>query len=232
MVPPNGYLEQVRELCNKYDILLIIDEVMTGFGRTGTHFAFEHFNVIPDIVTFGKGVSGGYAPLAGMVVHNRIVKSLIEHSDGKFAHGFTYSGHPVALAAGVAAIKWYQNNNILENCKKMSQLLFQKLEDLKAKHQIIGQIRGKGLLIGLELLKDHKTDQHFLPEENAAEKLNQLCIKNGLVLYPGSGSIDGKRGEHILVAPPLTVKEEEVETLVQLLDQSLTLFEEEMIVKK
>lgn len=224
VVPPDGYFAQVRKICDKYDILLIIDEVMTGFGRTGRYFASEHFGVEPDIITFGKGVSSGYAPLGGMIVHERIIEALIKNSEGKFMHGYTYSGHPVSVAAGLEAVKYYKEKEVLANCLRQSQYLFKRLKELAGKHHVIGEIRGKGLLIGLELVQDKAEGREFPSSYPASEKLNAIAMDLGAVFYPGSGSIDGIRGHHLLIAPPLTITQAEIDEMVQILDQALSAF--------
>lgn len=225
VVPPESYLKQVREVCDRYDILMIVDEVMTGFGRTGTHFAIEQFDVIPDMLTFGKGVSGGYAPLAGMIVSDRVIDSLKKNGQGRFIHGFTFSGHPVSVAAGLAAVRYYKEQNLLDNCQKQSEYLLQKLNKLQASHRSMGQIRGRGLLIGFELMKDRESDSFYSPSYGASERLNQLATNLGAIFYPGSGTIDGKQGDHLLIGPPLTIAQDEVDELIHILDQALTQFE-------
>jgi adenosylmethionine-8-amino-7-oxononanoate aminotransferase len=228
VVPPQGYFERMRDICDQYGILLIIDEVMTGFGRAGTNFAIESFGIDPDIITFGKGVSGGYAPLAGMVVADSIIENLIENGDGKFIHGYTYSGHPVAVAAGLAAMNYFQKNNILDNCNKQSLYLFDRLNHLKEKHKTIGQIRGRGLLIGFEVMLDRNQDKMFHPSYGAAERINQIATELGAIFYPGSGTIDGTRGDHMLVGPPLTIQEKEIDELIEILDKAITRFEKQV----
>lgn len=225
VVPPASYLKQVKAICDQYDILLIVDEVMTGFGRTGTHFAVEQFDATPDILTFGKGVSGGYAPLAGMIVSGRVIDSLKQNGKGRFIHGFTFSGHPVSVAAGLAAIRYYHKHKLLDNCKAQGDYLRHKLIELQSKHQSIGQIRGRGLLVGFELMKDRESDTFYPPEVEASELLNRIAMRLGAVFYPGSGTIDGFRGDHFLIAPPLTISQSEVDELIHLLDQALIEFE-------
>jgi adenosylmethionine-8-amino-7-oxononanoate aminotransferase len=220
--PPPGYFEKVRELCDRYDMVLIIDEVMTGFGRTGTHFATEQIGIEPDIITFGKGVSAGYAPLAGMIVHDRLIEGLLQNSDGIFIHGYTYSGHPVAVAAGLAALDVYERDSVLENVKEQGAYLIERLLELKTKHSFISDIRGRGLLIGIELVKDREKDILFHPSEKAAETLNQIAMELGAVFYPGRGSIDGVKGEHFMISPPLNVTKAEMDEIVRILDESLT----------
>ncbi len=232
VVPPDDYFIRVRHICDKYDIVLVIDEVMTGFGRAGTDFAIEQFGIEPDILTFGKGVSGGYAPLAGMIVSDTIIENLIQNGKGRFIHGSTFSGHPVSVAAGLAAVQYYQQEQLLENCRKQGAYLFQRLSELQKKHRCMGQIRGRGLLLGFELLADRTKDTMFPPLYGAAERLYEETYKRGVVLYPGTGSIDGTHGDHILLGPPLGIKREEVDEFILILDQALYSFEEQIKIEE
>ncbi|MGG1675969.1 aspartate aminotransferase family protein [Neobacillus sp. NRS-1170] len=226
--PPPGYFEKIRELCDRYQIILILDEVMTGFGRTGTHFATEQLGIEPDIITFGKGVSAGYAPLAGMIVHERLIDGLIQNSDGKFIHGYTYSGHPVAVAAGLAALEVYESDNVLENVNEQGNYLVGLLLELKQKHTCISDVRGRGLLIGIELVKDREQDLLFKPSEKAAETINSIAMELGAVFYPGTGSIDSINGEHLIISPPLNVKKTDIDEIVRILDESLSIFKSQL----
>lgn len=216
LVPPEQYLRQVRELCTKYNVVMIIDEVMTGFGRTGEHFAFQHFDVIPDIVTFGKGVTGGYAALSGMIVHDRLIDIVRSHSNGIFRHGSTYSGHPVSVAAGRAALTYYNEHNVLENARERSDELRAAVTQLAAEHPGIADIRGLGLLIAFDLVES--------PEYSAltSEEFNARSMRNGAIFYPGKGRYGGFAGQHILIAPPLTATSEEIAHMVEILDKTLT----------
>lgn len=218
--PPSSYFEQVRALCDRYDLLLIIDEVMTGFGRTGAHFAIEHYGVIPDIITFGKGVSGGYSPLGGMIVHDKIVEGIIQNGHGKFVHGYTYSGHPVTVAAGVAALEKYETDDILANVNEQENHLMSGLLNLKKKYPIVYDIRGRGLFFGLELAS-RQDGTPFMPDERIAEKLNEKAMELGAVFYPGSGTVNGHAGDHMIIAPPLIINRDEIDELIGLLDSAL-----------
>ncbi|MEH7331135.1 aspartate aminotransferase family protein [Neobacillus drentensis] len=226
--PPPGYFEKIRELCDRYQIVLIVDEVMTGFGRTGTHFATEQLGIEPDIITFGKGVSAGYAPLAGMIVHDQLIDGLIQNSDGKFIHGYTYSGHPVAVAAGLAALEVYERDNVLENVNEQGNYLVGRLLEMKQTHSCISDVRGRGLLIGIELVKDREQDLLFKPFEKAAETINSIAMELGAVFYPGSGSIDSINGEHLIISPPLNVKKTDIDEIVRILDESLSIFKSQL----
>lgn len=216
VVPPAKYLGQVRDLCDRHDIVLIVDEVMTGFGRTGKNFAVEHFNVIPDIITFGKGVTGGYAPLSGMIVHDRIVDVVRERSGGVFRHGYTYSGHPVCLAAGNAALTYYQDHKVLDNVVKQGRYLRERLDDIQARQPRMGPVRGRGLLLGFDLL-DVPGRRHI-----TSESFNEMAMRNGAIFYPGKGRIDGIRGQHLLIAPPLTIQRVDIDLMLDVLEQTLT----------
>lgn len=216
VVPNPKYLGQVRELCDRYDIVLIVDEVMTGFGRTGKNFAVEHFGVTPDIITFGKGVTGGYAPLSGMIVHDRIVDVIRECSDGVFRHGYTYSGHPVCLAAGNAALTYYTDNGVLENVVDQGRYLRGQLDELQSRQPRMGPVRGRGLLLGFDLL-DVPGRRHI-----TSESFNEMAMQNGAIFYPGKGRIDGIRGQHLLIAPPLTIQRVDIDLMVDVLEQTLT----------
>jgi adenosylmethionine-8-amino-7-oxononanoate aminotransferase len=216
VVPSPKYLGQVRELCDRHDIVLIVDEVMTGFGRTGKNFAVEHFGVTPDIITFGKGVTGGYAPLSGMIVHDRIVDVIRERSDGVFRHGYTYSGHPVCLAAGNAALTYYQDHKVLDNVVKQGRYLRDRLEDLQSRQARMGPVRGRGLLLGFDLL-DVPGKRYI-----TSESFNEMAMQNGAIFYPGKGRIDGVRGQHLLIAPPLTIQRVDIDLMVDVLERTLT----------
>ena len=216
VVPPPEYLSQVRALCDKHNIVMIVDEVMTGFGRTGEHFAFQGFGVIPDIVTFGKGVTGGYAPLSGMIVHKQLVDVVREQSNGVFRHGSTYSGHPVSVAAGAAALTYYLEHHVLENARKRGEQLRDALELLAKSHAGIADVRGRGLLLAFDLVESPE----FTPL--TAEAFNARTMANGAIFYPGKGRFGGFRGQHVLVAPPLTSTPDEIARIVDVLDMTLT----------
>ncbi|WP_413299021.1 aspartate aminotransferase family protein [Bacillus sp. 1P10SD] len=226
--PPEVYFKEIRKICDKYNIVLIVDEVMTGFGRTGKDFGIQHFGIVPDIITFGKGVSAGYAPLAGMIVHDRIVDSLIENSKGKFVHGFTYSGHPVSVAAGLSALTIYEREGILKNVQVVGDYLKQQLFALKKRCPIIFDVRGEGLLLGIELAIDGERGTPFPEEFHASERINSIAMDLGAVFYPGSGSINGYLGDHLLISPPLTVTTGEIDEMVSILENSLKIYFEEL----
>ncbi|WP_162297939.1 aspartate aminotransferase family protein [Halalkalibacillus sediminis] len=222
---PDGYLKGIRKLCTQYNILLVADEVMTGFGRTGEMFAVNHWRVTPDIITFAKGVSSAYAPLGGMIVNNKTIQTIKDKWDGKFAHGYTFSGHPVALAAGKANINYLLDKELVPNVKQKGRYLRKRLSELMEKFTCIGDLRGRGLMLGFEIYKNKKTREPFNQSQKAAEELNQICIENGVVFYPGQGLIDQQPFDHILVAPPFVITDNEIDHMVDLLEKSLKIFE-------
>jgi adenosylmethionine-8-amino-7-oxononanoate aminotransferase len=219
-VPGPAYFPRIREICDKYGILFIADEVMTGLGRTGTTFGMNHFGVMPDIIALGKGMAAGYQPLAAVLASGRVVKAF-EDSTGVFEHGFTYSAHPVSCAAGLAAIDYLQKHNLVQSVAQREAGLFQSAEKLR-NIGIIGDIRGKGFMMGVELVKNLETKEPFPAEVRISQLVAQEAMKNGLLVYPGSGFIDGVSGDHIMIAPPLTTSDAELDEMFELLERSLT----------
>ncbi|SES11526.1 Adenosylmethionine-8-amino-7-oxononanoate aminotransferase [Salipaludibacillus aurantiacus] len=226
LVPPDNYLKGIRKLCQTYDILMIADEVMTGFGRTGEMFAVDHWQVVPDIITFAKGVSSAYLPLGGMIVSDGIVKVIKEEWDGKFAHGFTFSGHPLSLAAAKANIEYILKHDLVKKAKRQGEYLNGQLRKLAETWSFTGEVRGKGLLAGFEMVKDQMSNMAFESEFQAAEKFNALSLKNGAVLYPGQGQVKGEKFDHILLGPPLTITTQEIDKLITILEQNCSEFSE------
>ncbi|TCO70752.1 aspartate aminotransferase family protein [Marinisporobacter balticus] len=226
--PDKVYFKMVREICDKYDVLLIIDEVMAGFGRTGKKFAIEHFDIIPDIVTCAKGMSCGYTPIGATICTDKVFDTIMVNGSGHFVHGHTYAGNP--LSAGIAnkVIEIMEREGYVENAAKQGAYLIEKMQDLY-KYPIVGEIRGKGLMIGLEFVKDQDTKEPFDVKENIKGVLTNKCLEEGLVIYPGGGSVDGVRGDHCLIAPPVNITKEEVDLLFDKLEAGIKKTCEEMI---
>lgn len=199
---------------------LIADEVMTGLGRTGTIFGMNHFGVVPDIIALGKGMAAGYQPLAAVLASGRVVKPF-EESNGVFEHGFTYSAHPVSCAAGLAAIEYLQKHNLIENVSGREKAFFQRAEELR-ETGIVGDIRGKGFMMGIELVKNIETKETFPAEVRISQLVAQEAMNIGLLVYPGSGFIDGVNGDHIMIAPPFTTSDAELDETFELLECALT----------
>ncbi|MDI6753200.1 MAG: aspartate aminotransferase family protein [Thermodesulfobacteriota bacterium] len=223
VVSPDGYLPLIQEICQRYGILYIDDEVMTGMGRTGRWFAVEHFDVQPDIMVIGKGMSGGYFPISAVITRKEIAERLREKSGG-FTHGHTFSHHPVACAVGLTAIRYIQRNNLVEQCRKQGAYLLQKLEELKS-FPFVGDVRGKGLMTAIEFVRDRKTKEPFPRSAKFAEKVIDLAFQNGLVLYPGTGFVDGVQGDMVMVGPPFIIEEKEIDELIEILKTTFSRME-------
>jgi adenosylmethionine-8-amino-7-oxononanoate aminotransferase len=221
VVPPNGYWPLIRQICDHYGILLIADEVMTGMGRTGKWFGVEQWDLGADIITIGKGAASGYFPLSITATKGEYV-DLIAKRSGDFSHGGTYSHHAVGAAAGLATLEYLSANKLVENVKEKGNLLEQKLRQALSSSPFVGDIRGIGLMWGVEFVRDVKSKQPFDSKLHLAQKIADEAFRRGLVVYPGSGSVDGILGDHIMLGPPFCIEEGEIEELVAILKESLT----------
>lgn len=214
-----GYTARIAEICRKHGILLIADEVMTGMGRTGKPFASEHWGLQPDMILTGKGIASGYAPLGAVLVAPHIVEAF-EKGSGAFMHGFTYQAHPVATAAGNAVFDYLEAHKLFERVTPAGEMLRQSLAKLE-KHPHVGQVRGLGLLQGVEFVKDKATREPFPKEAGIAEKIRQAALEKNVLVYPGQGTVDGTRGDHLLLAPPFIIKKEECEWIAGAIEHAL-----------
>jgi len=212
-----GYFKKIREICDRHDVLLILDEVMSGSGRCGSYFAFETEGVCPDIVTLAKGLGAGYQPL-GAVICRDLVYSAIVDGSGEFAHGHTYMGHATACAAGVAVQSVLDKQNLLDNVVARGEQLRSLLRTTFESHPHVGDIRGRGLFVGIELVKDKTTKEPPAGELGLPSWIKNRAMEEGLVCYPGGGTVDGKNGAHVLLAPPFIYSEAHVEELVAKLE--------------
>ena len=217
--PPEGYVARIAEICRKHGILLIADEVMTGMGRTGNPFAVEHWGVEPDIILVGKGVASGYAPLGAVLVSARVADAFARGS-GAFQHGFTYQAHPVSTAAGNAVLDYLQQHKLFERVAPAGKIFRDALTPLLS-HRHVGDVRGLGLLLGVEFVKDKSTREPFPKEDQIAEKIRQAALAEGVLTSPTQGCVDGFRGDHILLAPPFTISPEESAILANALKTAL-----------
>lgn len=208
-----GYLKRIREICDQYGVLLVLDEVMCGMGRTGTLFACEQDGVEPDLITLAKGLGAGYQPIGAVMVQEKIFDA-IAAGTGFFQHGHTYMGHPVACAAALAVQTTIRDEQLLSNVQAMSATLFSKLHKQFGNHPNVGDIRGRGLFIGLELVADRTSKQPLAPESMIHARIKQAAMAQGLICYPMSGTIDGRQGHHILLAPPFIINDNHAEELV------------------
>lgn len=208
-----GYFKRIREICDQYGVLLILDEVMCGMGRTGTLFACEYDGISPDIVTIAKGLGAGYQPIGAMLCSGKIYEA-IESGSGFFQHGHTYLGHPVASAASYAVVSEILEKDLLVKVKQQGLKLEAQLHDVFGQHPNIGDIRGRGLFKGLELVSNRDTKTPFDTTLNIAKKIKAAAFDAGLICYPMSGTIDGKIGDHILLAPPFIMSDDQIDELV------------------
>jgi taurine---2-oxoglutarate transaminase len=221
IVPPDGYLQAIREVCDRYGILLILDEVMAGFGRSGRWFACEHWDVVPDILTTAKGINSGYVPLGAMTVREHVYDAI---KDRFFGGGLTYSGHPLACAAGVASIETFREEGIVENAAAMGDHLREMLPRLAQAHPSIGDIRGRGLFWGLELVRNRETREPLVPYNAGGEaaepvlRLTKAALERGLYLFV--------HWNVVIVAPPLTITREELDEGLAILDEVLAIADE------
>jgi len=218
LVPPEGYLQKLQEICKRYGILFIADEVMAGMGRTGKWFAVQHWNIIPDIMVLGKGMSGGYFPLSAMITKEEFVDQLKQRGTG-FVHGHTFSHHPVACAVGMAVLRFFEEKRLIQGCAEKGKYLLKRLEELK-EFPFVGEVRGKGLMTAIEFVKDQKTKEPFPRKERFTEKVIDRAFENGLVLYPGTGFVDGVNGDIVMVGPPLIIEEHQIDELIELLKKT------------
>jgi len=212
-----GYLARIRAICDRYDVLLIMDEIMAGCGRTGTYFAHEHDSIVPDLVTLAKGIAGGYQPLAAVIARAPVAECL---SASGFAHGHTYIGHATACAAGLAVLDVIEDDGLLEQTRKRGAELFREVTAAFGSHPNVGDIRGRGLFLGIELVSDRTTRAGFA-DKTLAERLRRAALDHGLVCYPGSIAVNGATVPHIMLAPPMIVERTHIDECVEKLAATL-----------
>lgn len=223
--PPEKYLSRVAEICRRHHVLLIADEVMTGFGRTGKNFAVDHWQVAPDIMVTGKGIASGYFPLGAVIASERVAQAVAGGS-GAFIHGFTYNAHPVAVAAGRAVLKRIRSNKLVAAANsekgKIGRALKKELNPLRDLSPV-GDVRGIGLLWGVEFVSDKKSRQPFPPKINFAGRVAHAAMQRGLLVYPMQGCVDGTAGDHLLIAPPAVITPREIKNAVKILREAISL---------
>ena len=216
----NGYFGRIREICDQHGVLLILDEVMCGMGRTGSLFACEKDNVRPDILAIAKGLGAGYQPIGAMLCSEEIFLAL-EAGSGFFQHGHTYMGHPVACAASLAVMKEIEERNLIENVNNVGDELRKALESTFGQHANVGDIRGRGMFLGMEFVADRDTKEPFEPAHQLNKKIKKLAFEEGLMCYPMGGTIDGKRGDHLLVAPPFIMQSSQIDEVIKPLERAI-----------
>ncbi|MGV8984702.1 MAG: aspartate aminotransferase family protein [Cypionkella sp.] len=218
LVPPVGYMAAVREICDRFGVLLIHDEVMSGGGRTGQFMAAQHWGVDPDIIVISKGFGAGYAPLGAMIAHQRLIGPVL--AAGGFQHGHTYAGNPLACAAGLAVLEEIETGGLMQNATRIGSLLKTRLQDLMQRFDFIGDVRGEGLLLAFELVSDRQTMQPLPKGLNAHVELVELAYAEGLIIY-SRRTRDGIEGDHFLVCPPMITTEAQVEEIITMLTAAL-----------
>jgi adenosylmethionine-8-amino-7-oxononanoate aminotransferase len=216
----DGYFRRIREICDQYGVLLILDEVMCGMGRTGSLYACDQEGVAPDILTIAKGLGAGYQPIGAMLCSDRIYQA-IENGSGFFQHGHTYLGHPVACAAAHAVVKKIMDRRMLDRVLAQGVRLHKALLDKFGEHPNVGDIRGRGLFFGLEFVRDRDSKAPF-PQQLAFHKnFKRIAFEAGLICYPMGGTIDGQQGDHVLLAPPFIIEVGHIDEIVDKLDKTL-----------
>ncbi len=220
-VPPvPGYFRHVRDICSRHGILLILDEVMSGMGRTGTLHACAQDGVTPDLMTIAKGLGGGFAPIGGVLVAEKVFDAFAKGSK-TFQHGHTYLAHPLSCAAALAVQQVIQRDRLLDNVVSMGAHLKKRLSERFGNHHHVGDIRGRGLFMGIEFVADRSTKEPFDPARKINIRVKQEAMARGVLIYPMGGTIDGRRGDHVLLAPPFTVDATTIDTIVERLGDAV-----------
>jgi adenosylmethionine-8-amino-7-oxononanoate aminotransferase len=216
-VPPAEYWSRVRSICDRYSVLLVADEVLTGAGRTGTWSALEQYGIVPDIMILGKGIGGGYAPLSAVVAPRRIVDALARGS-GTFLHAQTFSHHATLCAAGVATLAYLRKHRLIERCAEMGRVLHRRLQEL-LEFSFVGDVRGRGLLAGIEFVADRANRSPFPVSARVAETFTAAALELGLVVWPNSGQLEDGTGDLVMLAPPFVITEEQIDDMMRVLMQ-------------
>jgi adenosylmethionine-8-amino-7-oxononanoate aminotransferase len=227
MVPVPEYYPMIREICDKHDVLFIADEVICGFGRTGKWFGIEHWGVSPDMIILAKGMTGAYVPMAALLIADRIA-GVFEQAGGRFINTFTTAGNPVSCAAGLAVLDIIESEGLIERSARLGEYLHRRAREKLSSHPTVGDIRGKGMLMGVELVKDRDTREPFDPSVLAGPKVHRLAMEKGCMVFPTSGFEQGVRGDAIMAAPPFIITEAEIDTALDMVDEAISEFEREV----
>lgn len=220
------YFPIVRQICDEHDILFIADEVMTGFGRTGANFGMNHWNTVPDIIATAKGISGGYTPLAAVLLHDKVM-ALLRSKHSNFRGGHTYCANPLSARVGIEVLSIIQEQGLIENSRRMGQRLLEGLGKLRS-HPTVGDVRGKGLMAGVEFVRNTQSKEPFPKSYLFGKRLFEEAFARGLVVFPSSGTVDGVMGDHILLAPPFIITESQVDDVVAILDEAISAVEQRL----
>ena len=215
-----GYFKRVRKICDRHGILLILDEVMCGMGRTGTLHACEQEGISPDIIAIAKGLGGGYAPIGALLIEEKIFNTLAEGS-GAFLHSHTYMGHPLACVAALAVQRVIRRDKLLENVRRQGDYLSRRLKERFGNHPFVGDLRGRGLFQGIEIVSDRGTKAPFDPSSKLHARIKHQALTRGLMIYPMGGTVDGTRGDHVLLAPPFIIDNGTIDAIVERLGDAI-----------
>jgi adenosylmethionine-8-amino-7-oxononanoate aminotransferase len=215
-----GYFKRVRKICDRHGILLILDEVMCGMGRTGTLHACEQEGISPDVIAIAKGLGGGYAPIGALLIEEKIFTTLAEGS-GAFLHSHTYMGHPLACAAALAVQRVIRRDKLLENVRRQGDYLSRRLNERFGNHPFVGDLRGRGLFQGIEIVSDRGTKEPFDPSYKLHARIKRQALTRGLMIYPMGGTVDGTRGDHVLLAPPFIIDNGTIDAIVERLGDAI-----------
>ena len=221
---PEGYFQRIREICDRYDVLFIADEVMTGWGRTGKLWGIEHWGVTPDIIATAKGMTAGYTPLSAIIAREPIWATL-EENHSAFKAGHTLNANAVSCAGALVVIRYILEHGLVENSRQRGEQALKALGNLMERHPSVGDVRGKGLMFGFELVKDQESKQPFEARQRASMTFEEAALRRGLVTYPCTGTIDGVSGDMMLLAPPLVTSEAQVNEILSIIDDTLGEFE-------
>ena len=225
---PPGYFEKVREICSSYDVLFIADEVMSGLGRTGANFAIDHWSVVPDLIATGKGMGSGYYPMGACLVSEKIADAMLAHG-ALFEGVHTCCGHLLGSKVAAAVLDYLVRNGLIRNSMQQGNLMLQGLNAVKARRPSVGDVRGLGLMCGVEFVADRETRDPFPAELKVAERVMDACLERGLIVFPGHGSVDGVAGDHLLLGPPLVIATQEVQEMLSILEDGIAAVEREIL---
>lgn len=227
ITPPPGYYERIRDICDRYNILFIADEVMTGLGRTGKMFGYDHWEAKPDIVTLGKGLGAGYTPIAAAVATEEVMLP-IKKGSKLVMSGHTFSANPLSCATALSVLQYVEKHNLVDESAQKGTYLKKELLKLKERFSIIGDVRGEGLLLGVEFVEDKKTKEPFPTSAQLTNQIIQTAMQNGLLLYPSAAGIEGVRGDAVIISPPFTIKEGEIKELLCRFEKTLSSIEKRL----
>jgi adenosylmethionine-8-amino-7-oxononanoate aminotransferase len=220
VLPVEGYFKRVREICDRHGVLLILDEVMCGMGRTGTLHACEQEGVSPDLMAIAKGLGGGFAPIGAVLVGSKVYDAFARGS-GLFQHGHTYLGHPLACAGALAVQRVIRRDNLLANVRRQGEHLTRRLKERFGNHHYVGDVRGRGLFQAIELVRERAAKEPFDPAHKLHARIKQQAMARGLMVYPMGGTVDGSKGDHVLLAPPFICREADIDTIVERLGEAV-----------